>query len=673
MAKRRSRRDRPVLASLEPAEAATPPKRAAAARRSTTRLAIAGAAAVVAVLAAASAWYALRGRSPAPGAPANAPPVSAAAPQRRDISNVILISMDTTRWDAISAYGAPDVNSPNVGALAREGVVFENAYAPMPVTLPSHASMLTGKVPLAHGVFDNSRYRLSAEHQTLAEVLRGHGFNTAAFVSALVLDSRFGLDRGFELYDDEIAAKALMGERRGDLTTARAIDWLERHAGERNFLFLHLFDPHAPYEAPEPFASRIRGLYGKYPAFIQDYVGEVAFADHCIGQLVATLKQLGVYDRTLICVTADHGESHGEHGENTHAYFIYTSTMKVPFILKVPGTPGPMRVRESVEITDIPTTLLSLLGLGFENEVQGHDLAGYLRGTASLFPDRAIVGISLEPRKYGGSSLLGVIVGDRHYIQAPRPELYDLVRDVYERENLVEREVDTARKLRERLEGILGRPEVRALPQRLSVDAETQALLESLGYVVADDAPGDLDSGAGALDPKDLIEYYRAALTAMSYVAPENRAKALAAAEEMVAMRPEFYFGYLMKARILEASGRHAEAVAMLEKARTLAPASQELTLHWAEAASPDPERPVGPALRTGFVEPAGTGKRARSPHHKEANRTLWRGHPARALSSPEHCSECRWDAPQRRSSLSYSRLLPTAHRLSPIACLSSS
>jgi hypothetical protein len=246
MAKRRSRRDRPVPASTEPAGAAPAQVRADAARRSTTRLAIAGAAAVVAVLAAASAWYALRGRPPAPGASATAPPVSAAAPQRRDIRNVILISMDTTRWDAVSAYGAPEASSPNVAALARDGVVFENAYAPAPNTLASHASLLTGKTPLAHGVFDNGRYRLGAEHQTLAEVLRAHGFNTAAFVSALVLEARFGLARGFDVYDDEIPPAAVIGERRGDLTTARAIAWLESHAGGRNFLFLHLFDPHAP-------------------------------------------------------------------------------------------------------------------------------------------------------------------------------------------------------------------------------------------------------------------------------------------------------------------------------------------------------------------------------------------------------------------------------------------
>ena len=540
---------------------------------------------MVVLATAAAAWFLLRARPPALVVPDLPPPKAiAAAPPLRDIRNVILISMDTTRWDVISAYGAPAVNSPNVGALAREGVVFENAWAPTPVTLPSHASMLTGKIPLAHGVLDNSRYALSEQHQTLAEVLRGNGFNTGAFVSATVLDSRFGLDRGFDVYDDEVAPAALMGERRGDLTTARAIDWLERHAGERNFLFLHLFDPHADYQAPEPFASRIRRLYEKYPPFIQDYVGEVAFADHCVGQLLAALRRLGLYERALICVTADHGESHGEHGENTHAFFIYTSTMKVPLILKVPGTPDPVRVRESVEITDIPTTILALLGLGFASEVQGHDLTAYLGGRESVFPERAIVGMSLEPRKYGGSSLLSVVVGDYHFIRAPRPELYNFARDAYERNNLADGERAVAARLRARLEGILARPGGWALPQHLSVDAETQRQLEQLGYVVAADGGGDLADTAAALDPKDLIAYYCAAMISMSYVAPENHAKALAAAEEMLAMRPEFYFGYLMKARVLEASGRHAEAVAALDRARALAPNGQELTLRWAGA-----------------------------------------------------------------------------------------
>lgn len=514
-----------------------------------------------------------------PSTPGPSPTAVAAPEPDRGIRNVILVSMDTTRWDAISAYGAPEVNSPRVGALAREGVVFENVFAPAPVTLPSHASMLTGTVPLANGVLDNARYRLGDEHQTLAEVLRANGFNTAAFVSALVLEARFGLDQGFEVYDDEIPTAALIGERRGDLTTARAVDWLERHAGERNFLFLHLFDPHAPYEAPEPFGSRMREVYREYPAFVQDYVAEIAFADHCIGLLLDALRRLGLYEQSLICVTADHGESHGEHGEITHGYFIYTSTMKVPLVLRVPETPGPLRVSETVGVVDIPTTILALLGLHFDGEVQGHDLTGYLDGNERLFPDRSILGLSVEPTKYGGSALLGLVVGDRQYIRAPRPELYDLSRDPYATSNLVDAEVETAGRLRGRLDGLLDRLHAAALPDEVSVDRDTRQRLEQLGYVVAGGVGEPLDTDLGGLDPKDLIGYHQAALDAMSYVVPENHARALAAAEEMIRMRPDFFFGYLMAARVLSASGRPAEAAAMLARAQALAPERHDVVL----------------------------------------------------------------------------------------------
>ena len=230
------------------------------------------------------------------------------------IRNVILVSLDTTRWDALSCYNAPEVNSPNIGAFARKSVVFENAYAPMPVTLPSHATMLTGKIPPAHGVLDNGRYSLSADHVTLAEVLKENGFNTAAFVSALVMASRFGLDQGFDTYDDDIAESFVIGERRGDETTILALEWLAKHKNERNFIFLHLFDPHAPYIAPEPFSSAIKKIYHQYPDFIQDYIAEIAFTDHCFEMLINKLVDLGLYENSLICVTADHGESHGEHG-----------------------------------------------------------------------------------------------------------------------------------------------------------------------------------------------------------------------------------------------------------------------------------------------------------------------------------------------------------------------
>jgi arylsulfatase A-like enzyme len=367
------------------------------------------------------------GEAPMP-APETSTPTATADPTaaRPEIRHVILISLDTTRWDAVSCYGADERITPNLAALCREGVVFERAYAPSPVTLPSHASMLTGKELPAHGIFDNGRYTLGTEHRTLAELLAEHGYATGAFVSALVLGSRFGLDQGFQTYDDEIPEAALIGERRGDLTTARAMAWLEEHQHERSFLFLHLFDPHAPYEAPEAFVSAIARIHPGAPEYVRAYLAEVAFADHCVGLLLAKLRELGLADRSLIVVTADHGESQGEHGENTHGYFIYSSTTRVPLLLKVPDRSTPLRVAAPVGVVDIAPTIASLLGLGFDAEIQGRDLGGLIGGGAGPDPGRALTSISLEPRKYGGSSLLGIVAGDFKYIQAPRPELYDL-------------------------------------------------------------------------------------------------------------------------------------------------------------------------------------------------------------------------------------------------------
>jgi arylsulfatase A-like enzyme len=551
-------------------------------RRRPGRRALA-AAAVVAVVAAAVAALLLRGPGAAPGEPAPASPAAVGGAPGRDIRTVVVISMDTTRWDVISAYGAPALNSPSFAGLARDGVVFEDAYTPVPSTLPAHTSLLTGKDPLAHGVFDNGRYRLADRHRTLAEVLRARGFATAAFVSAQVLAARFGLARGFDRYDDDVPPGAVIGERRGDATTARAVEWLERHAGERTFLFLHLFDPHAPYAAPEPFASEIRKAYAKYPPFLQDYVGEVAFADHCVGRLVAALKRLGVYDNAVVVVTADHGESHGEHGENTHGFFVYTSTVRVPLVVRAPGVPAGRRVRGAVAITDVPTTVAALVGAAFDGDVQGRDLTGVLAGREPLPLDRAIVSLSLEPRKYGGTALLSLVAGDRHYIRAPRPELYDLTHDVYERVNLADSEPAIASRLRARLDDELARPDARTLPERLSVDAETRAMLETLGYVADDATAGGDEGAAGALDPKDLVEYHKAAMTAIPYRTREKLAGALAAAERMVALRPGFFYGHLMLARVLDATGRRVESAAALARARALAPPGQELSLAWTD------------------------------------------------------------------------------------------
>ena len=233
------------------------------------------------------------------------------------IRNILLISIDTCRADHLSCYGHKKNTTPNIDSIAKTGIRFENAITPVPQTLPSHSSMLTGTTPLYHGVHDNNGYKLSHSNITLAQILKNKGFTTAAFISAFVLDSQFGLSQGFGTYNDrfeeELNSNGIV-ERRAEETSSLAMKWLDDHKAEPFFLFLHYFDPHMKYDPPEPFALEFSDNL---------YAGEIAYTDHWIGKVLDKLKETGLYDSTLIIITSDHGEMLGEHREVTHAYYIY--------------------------------------------------------------------------------------------------------------------------------------------------------------------------------------------------------------------------------------------------------------------------------------------------------------------------------------------------------------
>jgi len=250
---------------------------------------------------------------------------------RSSIRNVILISIDTCRADHLSCYGFGRKTTPNIDAIAQEGILFENALTPIPLTLPAHSSMLTGTYPLYHKVRDNLNHRLAESNISIAEILREHGYTTGAIVSTFVLDVQFGLSQGFDSYNDQFeepVGPREDKERRGSEASRFACIYLEEHRDEPFFLFLHYFDPHTDYEPPEPFASE----------YSDDlYAGEIAYVDHCLAQVIYKLKSLDLYDSTLIIIVGDHGEGLGEHGEAEHGYFIYEGMMKVPFIIRSPG------------------------------------------------------------------------------------------------------------------------------------------------------------------------------------------------------------------------------------------------------------------------------------------------------------------------------------------------
>jgi arylsulfatase A-like enzyme/Tfp pilus assembly protein PilF len=482
------------------------------------------------------------------------------------IRNVLLISIDTCRGDYLSCYGYRSRTTPNIDALAAEGILFENAITPIPQTLPGHSSMLTGTIPPYHGVHDNLGYLLHESDITLAEILKDAGFTTGAIVSTIVLDSQSGIDQGFDTYDDHFESPMEgnpIKQRQGGETTRLAVDWLDQHKEKHFFLFLHYFDPHAIYEPPEPFASRFAS---------SPYAGEIAYTDHCVGQVLAKLKELGLYDSTLIIITSDHGEMLGEHGEGTHAYFIYESVIRVPLIFRLPGQNKPARIESISGLIDIVPTVCSLLNIEIPEQVEGVDLSASFNGQAFPVQDRQMFCESFYPVKYKANSLLGILNDRFKYIQTTRPELYDLIQDPREAKNLVEEQPQRARMMKDQLAQIL-KQSVRESQRRTQVDAQTIKQLESLGYVggtVAEDLSFDFDQTKD--DPKDLLEYHLLAMKIPGYLTLKKYDKAEIVAEQMIYQRPELSDGYeTMGLTALGAEDYH-RAVIHLEKAIEIGP-----------------------------------------------------------------------------------------------------
>ena len=502
-----------------------------------------------------------------------------ACPSAVQARHVVLISIDTCRPDYLSCYGFNRPTTPNIDKLAAESILFTNAISPVPITLPAHASMLTGTIPPYHGVHDNMDYRLSQGQVTLAELLRQNGYTTGAIISAFVMDSQFDLDQGFDHYDDTfMASRTTIGinERRGDETSQLAVQWLDEHKDEDSFLFLHYYDPHASYDPPQPFAAR----------FADDlYAGEIAFVDHCIGLVIDKLKDLGLYDSTLIVITGDHGEMLGEHGEDTHAYFIYQSALRVPLIFKVPGA-GAASIDDGVGLIDIFPTICSTLGIETPEHGQGEDLTGYFSNTGAR-RERVFYCESFTPTKYyDAAGLLGIIVGGWKYIHTARPELYDLINDPHELNDLAAEQparVDTCRRqLDETLQSTVLEDDSDSM---VALDAESLARIESLGYVggsVSKDFR--LDQNHNKLDPKDLIEFHTVwgrvrvdQVAGTEYanespVSPAQYDEDKAICQELIRRYPRFFTPHLCLGSIAMIENDDPAAVSHLRDALRLQP-----------------------------------------------------------------------------------------------------
>ena len=456
-----------------------------------------------------------------------------------NIRNVLLISIDTCRADHFGCYGYESDTTPNIDAVAAEGILFENVISPIPQTLPAHSSMLTGTIPPYHGVHENVGGFLDDESNIpLAEILKDAGFATGAAISASVLDHQLGIHQGFDTYDDHFEAP-VQGhhgqERRAGETTRVALDWLEQHKAERFFFFLHYYDPHTTYEPPEPFASQ----FGP-----DSYDGEIAYTDHCIGQVLAKLRELGQEDSTLVIITADHGEMLGEHGELTHTYFIYQGAIKVPLIFKLPGQSKAARIKSIVGIVDIVPTVCGLLGIEPPAPVEGVDLSAGIRGKKIASKDRSLFCESLTPTNYKANSLLGIVNDRFKYIQTTRPELYDLVADHAEASNLVAQQPRQALIMQEELAQMLERSVRQVSPDsETGVDHQTIERLQSLGYIggaVTDDFSFDQTKE----DPKDLLEYHALVEKMIHSFMHKEYDRVEMIAEQMIQQRPDLATPY---------------------------------------------------------------------------------------------------------------------------------
>ena len=462
---------------------------------------------------------------------------------------VILISIDTLRSDHLPAYGYKGVETPNIDALRADSILYKRAWSHVPLTLPSHTTILTGMLPADHGVRDNVGFRLGDSIPMLQELLKKNGYATGGAVSAFVLRRETGMSRGFDFFDDEVeplgSDKTLGRVQRDGHQTERVLrKWLDGRMDKPFFAFLHLYEPHTPYTPPEPFFSR-------YP---NHYDGEIAAADAIVGNFLDFLKEKGVYDKALIILLSDHGEGLNEHGEEEHGIFLYREALQVPLIVKLPGgRKGGATVDTPVELVDVFPTIL-------ERTATAPPKSGNRPGTSLLaFLDkegsqRAIYAETYYPRfHFGWSDLHSLIEGNDHYIRAPQPELYDLANDPGEKHNTLTDNRRTYARLRQDIE-----PFVHETPLPTSIDREEAAKLAALGYVGSTAAT---KPGQELPDPKTTAGVFHDIRQAFTWYRDGKEDDALRLTNQLLAGNSQITDLWDLKCKILNKMGRQREAI----------------------------------------------------------------------------------------------------------------
>lgn len=490
----------------------------------------------------AAAWWVFVGRGRAVQTPSGAALGRLPGGVRPDRLNVLLITLDTTRWDRIGAYGDGAAATPSLDRLAGEGVLFEQTIAPAPLTLPAHSTLFTGLLPPRHGVRDNGGYVLDPKHTTLASALKAAGRATGAFVGAFVLDGKFGLDAGFDTYHDKFDLSRQRSVSLGSISRTagevvdNAMPWLDQHASSPFFAWLHFYDAHSPYQPPEPFLSRFRD---------RPYAGEIAYVDSQVGRLLQWLDTRGLTDRTVVVVIGDHGESLNEHDEATHGLFIYESTTRVPFIVRTPYSGArARRVRGVVRTEDVMPTVLELAGTRPPDGIQGRSLAPLLSGASTDLNLDAYSESLYARNHYGWSELRSLRSGRFKFIATTRPELYDLERDPRELRNLFDERRSLADRMAQELER-LGAEESGAASGPSAVDPETRERLAALGYIGSfTNAPRT--SGEALPDPKDKISIFNLMTSAHESSGEDETDTSIARLKKVVSQDPNILDAWVM-------------------------------------------------------------------------------------------------------------------------------
>ena len=494
---------------------------------------------------------------------------AAQAPQK-SLPNVILVTIDTLRADHLGCYGYKQVKTPNIDALAADGIRFDRAFTAVPVTLPSHTAIMTGTYPMLSGMHDFSGNKLSPEQPTLATVLKRAGYTTGAVIGAAVLDSRFGLNQGFDFYYDHFDFSRLDEknldemERPGNVVVDLTLDWLAKNWQKRFFLWMHLYDPHAPYNPPEPYSRE----YDKRP-----YDGEIAFDDEQLGRILTYLKEKKLYENSVIVLSGDHGESLGEHGEKTHGFFIYNATMHVPLILHVPGKFAGRTVNDPVSLVDVMPTILRAVGMEVPPQVQGSDLLPQLQAKGAG-RDRDLSGETFLPRlHFDWSELRGTENTKYHFIDAPKPELYDLAKDPGETHNLFSEKKAVAEEMRAKLAGLIRQYSAgKELAEKTGLDPALMERLKSLGYAGFSGGTNLTITDRNLPDPKDRIEEYELISSAIADSQHGRYPDSIEKLKIVIKMDPNSVPAHYLQGLNYQRSKMFVEAVNELQKTVDLSP-----------------------------------------------------------------------------------------------------